>query len=158
MSWRGLTYGWSWRDLHNDRRWCSIHCRCWRSMAHSRRRTDVLQCRRWCGRHRVSKESGRWCCVLHWRGVTNLGLLQHVRDSARFVSTPVAVTVGAGTKKLTCAPYRTGAPYCTEALKTNLRLLQDMRKAVSIHIHTRDDRRRRLCRVTYLCTIGAGAP
>ena len=39
---RSVSYGWSWRDVLVDRRQCSIHSRCWRSIVGTGCRTDAL--------------------------------------------------------------------------------------------------------------------
>ena len=84
-------------------------CKCWRNTARGRRWRNVLHHKRWYGRLRGNRENDRCCCVLHWSGIKKLGLLQHIRESARTMSTPISAIVGADPKNL-LVPH---IAYCT---------------------------------------------
>ena len=90
--------------------------------------------------HRGTAIGDCYCCVLEKSGVTDLWFLQHVGGS---VEIHVDSCHGHGGCAVTDGTF-----ILHGNAKTNMRLLQVLWNAVSIHVHTNHSHRKTLCCVT----------
>ena len=111
------------------RRRCSIHCKCWISVAQGLARYTLQELEK----HRSQQA------------------LEKCTPSQTLVRQ--ASVVGADPKKIYLCSILHGSIVLHWSAKTNLRLLQGIRHAITIHDHTSHDHRRCLCCVMHLSSM-----